>query len=191
MKSTQDNGKLTPLTDKCYLISDLEAGGPLYSTGLFQTLVFDNLPDISDKKSAKYNDETAIGRTAPFKVYANSENRTISVDCHFYVQEQSGPQSAQAIKETLYWLEAHVYPKKPENGTYSPPPMMEIKCFSLLSEDPLCVVLNSYNVKFDPQVPWDEDTGIPYKLDVTLDFEVVYQSSDMPYAEDIVATGGE
>lgn len=190
MLGSQQNGKLTPMTDKCYLTSELPGNG-LYSTGDSNTLVFDNLPDISDKKSAKYNDETAIGRTAPFKVYAYSENRSLSVDVHFYVQEIDGPQSAQAIKDTLYWLEAHVYPERPENGTYSPPPIMRIKCFDILSEDELCVVLNSYNVKFDPQVPWDEDTGIPYKLDVTLDFEVVYKSADMPYADDIVASGGE
>lgn len=191
MKSTQDNGNLVPLTNKCYLSSSLSSTGTLYSSGESDTLVFDNLPDISDKKSAKYNDETSIGRTAPFKVYANSDNRGLSVDCHFYVQEQSGAQSAQAIKDTLYWLEAHVYPMKPENGTYSPPPMMKIKCFDLLSKDELCVVLRSYNVKFDPQVPWDDDLGIPYKLDVTLDFEVVYESASMPYADDIVDTGGE
>ena len=189
MLGSQQNGKLTPI-EKCYLESDL-TGGQLYSTGESSRLVFDNLPDISDKKSAKYNDETAIGRTAPFKVYAYSENRTISLDCHFYVQEESGPQSAQAIKDTLYWLEAHVYPKRPTGSTYIPPPILKIRCYDLLSEKDLCVVLNSYNVKFDPQVPWDDDNGMPYKLDVTLDLEVVYKSADMPYAEDIAETGGE
>lgn len=189
MKATRRDGRLIPLDD-CYLYSKLDSAGPLYSKGDKNTLYFDNIPDISDKKSAKYNDETGIGRTAPFKVYANSENRTISCECHFFVQQASGPQSAESIKNTLRWLEAHVYPQKPLNGTYNPPPIMQIKCFKNIGEESLCVVLNNYNVKFDPAVPWDEKTGIPYKIDVSLDFEVVYQSSDLPYAEDIVITGG-
>lgn len=189
MKATRRDGRLVPL-DECYLYSTLAAAGPLYSKGDPNTLYFDNLPDISDKKSAKYNDETGIGRTAPFKVYANSENRMITCECHFFVQQESGPQSATAIKNTLRWLEAHVYPQQPQNGTYNPPPIMQIKCFENLAADTLCVVLNNYNVKFDPSVPWDEKEGIPYKVDVSLDFEVVYQSSDLPYAEDIVETGG-
>jgi hypothetical protein len=44
-------------------------------------------------------------------------------------------------------------------------------------------------VKFDSQVPWDEETGCPYKVDVSLNFEVVYNSSSLPFAEDIVVTG--
>ena len=189
MKATRRDGRLIPL-DKCYISSTLEANGPLYSKGETDTLYFDNLPDISDKKSAKYNDETGIGRTAPFKVYANSENRMITCECHFFVQQESGPQSATAIKNTLRWLEAHVYPQQAQTGTYVPPPIMEIKCYENLADETLCVVLNNYNVKFDPAVPWDEVEGIPYKLDVSLDFEVVYQSADLPYAEDIVVTGG-
>ena len=59
-----------------------------------------------------------------------------------------------------------------------------------LSETPLCVVLLDYTVKFDAQVPWDEETGIPYKVDVSLSFEVVYDSADLPFAEEIVVHGG-
>lgn len=189
MKATRKDGRLVPF-DECYIYSTLSAAGPLYSKGDTNTLYFDNLPDISDKKSAKYNDETGIGRGAPFKVYANSENRMITCECHFFVQQASGPQSASAIKNTLRWLEAHVYPQQSGGGTYIPPPILQIKCFNNIADDTLCVILNNYNVKFDPTVPWDETEGIPYKLDVSLDFEVVYQSSDLPYAEDIVRNGG-
>ena len=185
MKSTLKGGNLQPI-ENCYIESDLQAAGALYSMGETSKLIFDNIPDISDAKSANYTDESAIGRTAPFKNYAYSENRSINVDLHMFVQEESGNQSAQAILDTLRWLEAHVYPEKGTGGFYSPPPIMKLKCFDLLEKNDLCVVLKSYNVKFDPGVPWDEDTGIPYKLDVSLTFEAVYKSDKLPYASDVV-----
>ncbi len=191
MRATTLDGRLVPMDD-CYLQSDLAANGPLYGGTSSVQMFFDNIPDINDKKSAKYNDETGIGRTAPIKAYANSENRGLSVDAHFFVQEDGSGQnnqSAQGILRTLRWLEAHVYPKRAV-APYAPPPIMQFKCKKIISEQPLCVVLNSYTVKFDAAVPWDEETGIPYKVDVSLDFEVVYDSASLPYAEDIVVTGG-
>lgn len=149
MKSTLKGGNLQPI-ENCYIESDLTAAGAMYSMGEQNKLIFDNIPDISDSKSANYTDESAIGRTAPFKNYAYSENRSINVDLHMFVQEESGNQSAQAILDTLRWLEAHVYPEKGTGGFYSPPPIMKIKCFDLLEKNDLCVVLKSYNVKFDP-----------------------------------------
>lgn len=187
MKATDRTGKLVPMSD-CYIESDLE-GANLYSRDSFR-LVMDNLPDISDGKSASYSAETGIGRTAPYKTYANSEERAISMDIHMFVQSESGGQSAKAILNTIRWLEAHVYPMEEESTTYAPPPIMKVKCFSLLAEDELCCVLKSYSVKFDPSVPWDEKTGIPYKVDISLSLEVAYPSADLPYAEDIVDNGG-
>jgi hypothetical protein len=189
MKATNGVGKLEKIKD-CYLQSSQEANGKLYASDEPMKMYFDNIPDISDKKSAKYNDETGIGRTAPIKAYANSENRNISVECHFFVQEKSGSRSAKAILTTLRWLEAHVYPRD-DPAPYAPPPIMQIKCKKILSELPLCVVLLDYNVKFDSSVPWDEETGIPYKVDVSLNFEAVYNSSDLPYAKDITINGGK
>ncbi len=57
MKATNNQGKLVPMKD-CYLQSDLAANGKLYGSNNSIQLFFDNIPDISDKKGAKYNDET-------------------------------------------------------------------------------------------------------------------------------------
>jgi len=187
MRATNGDGRLEKIED-CYLQSDLSANGNLYASDNSIQMYFDNIPDISDKKSAKYNDETGIGRAAPIKAYANSDNRNISVECHFFVQKKSGSRSAEAIMTTLRWLEAHVYPKR-ASAPYAPPPIMKIKCKDILAIPPLCVVMLDYNVKFDSQVPWDEETGCPYKVDVSLNFEVVYNSANLPFAEDIVVTG--
>ena len=43
-----------------------------------------NLPEISDGKSAAYNDEPIMGRAFPLKTYSHSENRSISMTLHFY-----------------------------------------------------------------------------------------------------------
>ena len=187
MKATDKTGKLIPLSD-CYITSDLD-GSNLYSAS-GSGLVMDNLPDISDGKTASYTPETGIGRSAPYKNYANSEERAISMDVHMFVQSESGGQSAKVILDTIRWLEAHVYPMEEQSTTYAPPPIMKVKCFSLLAEDELCCVLKSYSVKFDPSVPWDEKTGIPYKVDISLSLEVAYPSADLPYAEDIMDNGG-
>jgi len=66
MKATINNGKLRYLED-CYIV--------VLISGENYTIVMDNLPDISDTKSASYPDENAIGRSMTFKSYRNSENR--------------------------------------------------------------------------------------------------------------------
>ena len=46
--------------------------------------------------------------------------------------------------------------------------------------------MKSYSVKFDTSVPWDETNFIPYKLDVDMQFDVIYDQSDLPGAETIL-----
>ena len=94
MKATDKTGKLIPLSD-CYITSDLE-GANLYSAS-GSGLVMDNLPDISDGKTANYTAETGIGRSAPYKNYAYSEERAISMDVHMFVQSESGGQSPDLV----------------------------------------------------------------------------------------------
>ena len=48
-------------------------------------LRFKVLPDISDTKTASYNDEAVIGRASPLKTYAQSDNRSISMQIHMVV----------------------------------------------------------------------------------------------------------
>jgi len=176
MKATLPNGALRPLDD-CYITS--------YDIGL--DLKMKILPDISDSKSANYGDETAIGRSFPIKNYAYSENRSLSWTVHFMVC-QEGDQ--EEIMDSLRMLEACVYPTQ-DKTPYAPPPLCHIKCGDLLAKDKeLCCVLRSYSVKFPTDVAWDEVGYIPYKLDVDLTFEVVYDSAELPYAADIVASGG-
>lgn len=147
------------------------------------------LPDITDSKSASYNDEPIIGRSFPLKTYSHSENRSISMQLHFYVRKRSDIEENML---SLRALESAVYPRDSESGTnapFVPPPICRIKCGALLADEELCVILKSYSVKFPTDVPWDEKTFIPFKFDIDLSWEVVYKTSELPGQFRILSTG--
>jgi hypothetical protein len=175
MKATTNNGKLRYLED-CYIV--------VLISGENYTIVMDNLPDISDTKSASYPDENAIGRSMPFKSYRNSENRSISWTAHFFVQKDG---DQDEILDVLRLIESCLYPTSPTGSAYAPPPICRLRCGKLLKkEGELCAVMKSYSVKFDTSVPWDEINFMPYKLDVDMQFDVIYDQSDLPGAETIL-----
>lgn len=182
MKATLPSGVLVPLQN-CYI--DIPV--------LDSRITMNILPDISDSKSASYPDESAIGRSTPFKSFQNSDNRTVSWTAHFMVCKEG---DQETIMDYLRLIEACTYPLTQEDNTggapYAPPPICKLRCGELLSSmdgDDLCAVLKSYSVKFDTSVPWDEETYVPYKMDVDMQFEIVYDQSNLPGAEQIVGTG--
>jgi len=174
MKATLPDGSLRNIED-CYI--DIPE--------LSDKIVMRILPDISDSKSANYADESAIGRSFPIKNYAYSENRTISWTIHLMVCKEGDQED---ILRKIKLLEACVYPSSKEQP-YAPPPICKIKCGRLLAVDELCCVLKSYSIKFPTEVAWDDIGYVPYKLDIDLSFEVVYDSSNLPYAEEIQFLG--
>ena len=187
MKATQAKGGLIPISG-CYIdIPDLNVTIPMYI-----------LPDISDSKSANYPDENGIGRSMPFKAFQNSENRTISWTAHFFVTNSSsngsggGGVSIDDLETWLRAIEACTYPQDENtNGApYAPPPICKLKCGRFLAKDKeICTVMKSYTVKGDTSVPWDEDSLIPYKLDIDMTFDVVYNQGDLPGASTIMSGG--
>jgi hypothetical protein len=152
------------------------------------TINLNVLPDISDGKQAQYSDENVIGRAFPLKTFAHGENRSISMTVHLIVC------TTQDINKNLGYLralESLVYPGQGTSSTpYVPPPIAKIQCGRLLADGPLCVVLKSYSVKFPTEVAWDAQTFLPYKLDVDLTWEVVYDSNNLPGQERIIQSGG-
>ena len=144
------------------------------------------LPDVSDSKSAAYNDEPIIGRSFPLKTYSHSENRVISMQIHLFVLTKA---DAQFNLQILRALQSCTYPRDSDNSPYLPPPVCRIQCGSLLSDNPLCVILKSYSVKYPIDVPWDEDNYTPWKFDIDTNWETVYKSSDLPGQERIIELG--
>lgn len=175
MKATLDNGDLIDIED-CYInIPELN-----------EKIIMKILPDISDSKSASYSDENGIGRSSPFKNYSHSENRTVSWTVHFIICKDG---DQDTILRYLRTFEACTYPFSESQGgaPFAPPPICHLRCGKFLSnKDEVCAVLKNYSVKADPSVPWDEDSYIPYKLDVDLSFDIVYDQADLPGARKIL-----
>ena len=176
MKATL-NGDLRPLDDCQIVLPD--------GHQIFMRI----LPEITDSKSASYNDEPIIGRSFPLKTQSHSENRTISWTIHFMVVKD-GDQDRNM--QDLRALESLVYPDDSGAGgaPYAPPGICTLRCGKILTTgEPLCAVLKSYSVKFPSDVVWDDNGYIPHKFDVDLSFDVVYTSSQLPGADDIFLSG--
>lgn len=153
----------------------------------FGKIVFNNLPDISDSKGADYNDETVIGRASPLKTYAQSQNRTISMQIHMIVSQ---PSDTQYNLQALRAIQSAAYPRVGASGApFIPPPICRIKCGNLLADEELCVVLKQYSVKFPTEVAWDENDFTPFKFDIDTSWDVVYKSSDLPNQQRILQLG--
>jgi len=179
-KATVPGGPLVALQD-CWI--KIPVGNSMeYTVDLY------SLPDISDSKSASYNDEPIIGRAFPLKTYSHSDNRTISMQLHFFVTH---PDDVTKNLDHLRALESAVYPRVDDisGAPFVPPPVCRIKCGELLAREHLCVVLKQYSVKFPIDVAWDENTYIPWKFDVDTTWEVVYKSPDLPGQRRILFTG--
>jgi len=178
--ATIPGGRLKPLKECYIMIPD--------GDGDFQKIELTNLPEITDSKSATYNDETIIGRSSPMKTYSQSDNRNISMQLHFVV---SAPDEIQKNLGYLRAIQSAVYPRdRSTSGPFLPPPVCRIKCGSLLSMGgELCVILKNYSVKFPTEVAWDEDSYAPFKFDVETSWDVVYKSSSLPGQERIYQLG--
>lgn len=177
MKATLPGGKLININDVY-----IEANGDFKYAYI--------LPDISDSKSASYADENSIGRTTPFKNYSYSENRVITWTHHWVVDVA---ERVSQILTEIKFFQSLTYPSK-DLSPYAPPWIAHVKAGNILGPEPLCCVLKSYSVKYPTDVPWysgnigtSQIVSIPYKVDMDLNFEVVYDNSSgkIPYLEDI------
>lgn len=180
-KATTTTGALNPISD-CELIIP-SVTYKLNGTENGQ-IVFKSLPDMSDQKGASYNDEPIPGRSLPIKTFAHGENRSISLTASFFIVESGDEQKNLMI---LRAIQSAVYPEDSSSMPYAPPPICKLRCGKLLSNGYLCVVMKSYNVKFDTSVPWGSSYYLPYKLEIGMDFDVVYSSSSLPGAQKIMA----
>ena len=148
-----------------------------------------NLPDVSDSKTAVYNNETIMGRSFPLYTYSHSGDRSISLQLHFFIVNKG---DGEKNLEDLRWIQSAAYPRKGKGGLpYLPPPVCQIRCGDILATkgEAICVSLQSYSVRFPTEVAWDEKTYCPYRFDVDTQWLAVYTSSDLPYQNRIISLG--
>jgi hypothetical protein len=177
MRATTPGGQLVGMSN-CYII--IPNYGPIY---------LNNLPELSDQKQANYTDEAIIGRADTIKTYSHSGGRKIGMQIHLIIVH---PRDIQINLQILRLLESAVYPRNETSAgvPFIPPPVCRIKCGDLLAKDEeLCVILESYSVKFPTDVVWDDEFFTPYKFDVDLSWQVVYRSQDLPGQNRIVQIG--
>lgn len=175
MKATLAGGALQSLNNKCVI-----------SIPGFKDFELKILPEISDSKQARYNDEAVIGRSFPLKTYSHSENRVISMKLHFQTVTQA---DLEENIQALWAFESCTYPRHGIGGPYRPPPVCKIRCGKLLGTTPLCVILESYNVTKPTDCVWDDETLVPYYFFVNTNWYVVYAASDLPNQDRILAGG--
>jgi hypothetical protein len=182
---TQDQGYLLAPIQDCYI-----------RVGTYYILMY-TLPDIQDSHTSSFAEENGIGRSMPIKIFGQGGNREITWKATFVAD------SEYATARNLYYLrllQACTYPR--EDNTmgfpYTPPPLVYLRCGRLLSDKgspvnpsgELCTVLKSCSVAWPKDVPWQDVSLIPYKFDVSLSFDVVYSTVDMPGSERIFQWGG-
>lgn len=169
-KATGSDGALQELV-KCRIITP------------YGTIRLKILPEISDSKTANYQNETVAGRSSPVTTYSHSEPRTISSELTFMVTK------CQDICDNLTYLrliESLVYPNDGVGMLpYTPPPVCKFICGKLLGDGGVCVILKSYSVKFPTDVAWDVETYLPYRFTVSCQWEVVYACRDLPSGNNI------
>lgn len=182
------NGKLSEIADCQIVIPGAGPTNPYNSSRRDPGIIkMNNLPDISEGKSAVYNNESIMGRSFPLYTYSHSSDRTISIQIHLFITK---PGDGRRNLNYLRMIQSATYPREKQGGaSYLPPPVCTIKCGNLLADQPLCVLLQSYNVKFPPDVAWEEETYCPYKFDIDTSWLVVYSSDDLPDQSRIVESG--
>lgn len=145
------------------------------------------MPEVSDQKSASYNDESIIGRSFPIKTFSHSENRLINVEWHFITLKKGDIE--KNLKE-FRLIQSATYPRDGfANFPYRPPPICRIRCGQMLGDQDVCVILRSYSVKFPTDQVFEPDSLLPYKFSVSLSLETVYPSSDLPGQDRIAREG--
>jgi len=159
--------------------------------GKSDRIYMNNLPEISDQKSATYTEENAMGRSVPVKAFSNGSTRKIGWKFTMWSQEEK---DRLAYIKTVRTLEACVYPKEDKSNIlpYIPPPILSIKCGKLLADYELTVILTDYSLDFPTDQPWSiygNSLYWPTKVTMNLNFEVVYDSRYLPGASRILQIG--
>ena len=189
MKATFAGGQLRKI-DNCYI--------EILGTRIISRII----PDISDTKSATYTSEAGMGRSMPFKNYTNSDDRVIGWTAHYVVAQK---EDIEFFLKEIKLIQSAVYPRMLVKETaivgttapFAPPPICKLSCGALLQRGkPVGIkgetafvhaVMKSYSIKYDTSVPWDEKYLLPYKFDIDMNFEVVYDQSELPGQERILA----
>lgn len=176
MKATNVDGSLRVI-EECYL-----------TIPGFRKFQINNLPDITDSKSANYAEESIMGRSSPFHSYISSSTRQVGINFHLFITKEG---DAQKNLEIARAIQSCCYPRfaSSSSAPYLPPPICRFKCGDLVATKEVCLILQNYSLNWPTDVVWDEATFCPYKFDINTSWWVVYSSANLPWQNDIIETG--
>lgn len=149
------------------------------------------MPDIGDGHSAEYATTNGTGRSLPTYTFSYGGARTISWTIHLYADTQN---TLQYNLRILRLFESLTYPRSSARSLpFLPPQIVKLKCGEILGSYEICAIVKSYSVKFPTDVQWSEERNgvgyIPYKFDIDLTLEAVYDAGTLPGAERIITDG--
>jgi len=149
------------------------------------------MPDISDSHNASYSKTNGTGRSLPTYTFSNGDARTISWSMHLFADSEN---TLNYNLKILRLIESLTYPRTVARTVpFLPPNIVKLKCGEVLGSYEICAVLQSYSVKFPTDVPWSApqngNSYIPYKIDIDLNFEAVYDAGTLPGSERIITDG--
>lgn len=125
-------------------------------------------PEVHYSKSAQYDEAEILGRSSPLLGYRVSGSKTMSITVRL-VADGTHIKTTQQIKRYAKILESSVYPYY-SGGGIKPPDIVIIKVENIIK---LFGVITSVSVAVPNESPWDMDNGLPYMLDITLEFTEV------------------
>ena len=153
-------------------------------------IYMNNIPQLGEGKNAVYDGTPIIGRSSPLHTYHYSDTRRIDLTFHFVATQSSDLDPNYGLLSKLRLIQSAVYPRSGTGGaSFSPPPVCQMKCGELLANQELCVILESFKVRFPDDVVWVATTLCPYKFDVDTAWWVVYTSNDLPDQSRIFSSG--
>jgi len=187
MKATLANGDLAPIPGVYIKVMNINKTRVLGFSGDSVMIQAKILPDLSDGKGANYSDTNIMGRSSPVTTYSYSDKRAFSLEWKFIALKVDDLDENLRHKRIL---ESCVYPRDEISGApFMPPPICKILYGRLLGDSPICAVLRSYSVKYDTSQVFNEYSKLPYRFDMSLQFETMYSSSKLPGQEKIAKMG--
>lgn len=166
-------------------IQDLKEGATTTNRIYFETL-----PEITENKSATYNDEIVLGRSSPVKTFAHGDNRVITLTMNFIATHES---DFIRYRQYMFAIASAAHPRY-EQG-YAPPDICKIQIGGILGNDPVSCVLRNYDFNTENTTFWyDRDAQdeaernamyMSMRFSINTNWDVVYSYESLPSNTDV------
>lgn len=136
----------------------------------FQSIEFEYYDTITETVASNWATIGIRGRSEPHQYYDNTGSAIWNFNLVFVAGAGQGSSlTTEDIKRRANFIKALQYPRYGNPPLVSPPPRVHIRIGKLL--DARGIVKNP---NFIYNSPYDNETGLPLKIDVTFTFEITH-----------------